>query len=673
MAMIPIGNFGNDIAAPRPSVHQVDNTQATQALGQAADSLYQKGLQVAAQQRQESEALGRARAANSLLDREMQLRTLQADITGRLQSGELKYDQAQPAFDAAKSLLDPPADIGTLDPVTKENLTRGLKRIDMQIGAGIQTAAESAKKAEFKGQTDTALDTLGKLSGMPGADVSQINAQADSLDALGYVAYGKDWAKKKQDFRDSNWTNDATSRLISSRDSVDGLSQLEHDLTAKGGFYVDKLDPNVRNTLTLRVQSYQAALEQKNRLDAERMAREQEKRLRDAENAYNVFQGLADKGVKLDPVYIDQAIQLTQGTPYQEGIKALVKQSVETGGIAAQPLKVQQQLLDSVNGMIALNGNSPELDKRREQIRRIVAGSESDLKDNGLRAGLERGIIAGITPIDMSSPDAMMQGLQGRLDQARTVSAWAGRSVSPLDSGEADALKNMLDILPVKQKSQAIASLAQNVGPGMSGAIAEQIAKKDRPLSLAFSYAGSATTAGRYTSELILNGAQAIKDGTVMKDDKKVTGWRGTIAGLIDGAFPNEQLSSATKDAAYYIAAGIAQENGGAVSSNDLKRAVRIAVGGDIVTRNEQKLPIPAQMTLSQFNEALTKIPADSIIQQAPDSVVRAGGVEVPVLDFVKSIPGQNLIFAGYGQYAVVVRGRPVTNSAGQPIILKVR
>ena len=45
----------------------------------------------------------------------------------------------------------------------------------------------------------------------------------------------------------------------------------------------------------------------------------------------------------------------------------------------------------------------------------------------------------------------------------------------------------------------------------------------------------------------------------------------------------------------------------------------------------------------------------------------------MPAAEFATSIPGQELIYAGPGRYAVVVRGRPVTNAGGRPIILEVR
>lgn len=178
-------------------------------------------------------------------------------------------------------------------------------------------------------------------------------------------------------------------------------------------------------------------------------------------------------------------------------------------------------------------------------------------------------------------------------------------------------------------------------------------------MALAFATATQQTTQGRYTSELILRGDQAIKDGAVMKDDKKVTGWKASIAQEIDGAFGNENTAQAVKDAAYYITAGIAAENGGNAGGSDIKRAVRLAVGGDIIERNGKKLPIPAGMDASDF-EARLKTSAGAVAKQGS---VRVAGVEMSGEEFAASLPGQELMPVGSGRYAVIVKGRPVVRS----------
>jgi hypothetical protein len=96
-------------------------------------------------------------------------------------------------------------------------------------------------------------------------------------------------------------------------------------------------------------------------------------------------------------------------------------------------------------------------------------------------------------------------------------------------------------------------------------------------------------------------------------------------------------------------------------------------VGGSIIERNGKKLPIPAQMSADDFESRIKAVSPADIIKQAPEGKVRVAGAEIPAAEFATSIPGQELIYAGPGRYAVVVRGRPVTNAGGRPIILEVR
>lgn len=683
MARIPLGNFGNVIAQPAPAARIVpgafDNGGA--GLQKAGDAGIRVGEELMMEQRNQELALTRAKAANAVLDREISVKTAAHEISQQVESGAIHYDDAPKAFKQRVSDLGMPEMTG-MDPVTAENFTKGLKRADFQ-GEGLITGAiAKAKTADMRTQTDGILDKLGKQASLPGADPAKLNEQISGMDEIGARAYGSGWAKKKQDWMDANWEANLNQRAMTVRDNMDGIKALEKGITE--GEFADKLDSNKRNSLVAKLEGYRTSLIQRQEAAAARAQREQERVLKRAEAEFNVFQSMADKGTILSPEYINRAVQMTAGTPYQAGVKALAQQAQDTGGMASQPVASQEAALTQVDTLIAQRGRSPELDKRREQIQKVLNGSQADLKANGLRAGLERGVIKDMAPLDVSTPEAFSKSVSGRMTQAEAVSQWAGRPVSPLDAREADSVRSMLDSLPPKSKAQAVATISEAVGPRMAGALAEQVDKQDRALALAFS-TGAAQTTGRtnwlgnqviperYTSELILKGAAAIKDGAVMKDDKKVTGWKSTIANEINGAFPDEQAAKAAKDAAYYIAAGFAQENGGTASDSELKRAVRLAVGGDIIERNGKKLPIPAGMDHGSFETRLKNVPESDILRQAPDGKVRAGGVEMPAAAFAATVPGQELMFAGPGRYAVIVKGRPVVNSAGKPIIIGVQ
>jgi hypothetical protein len=671
---IPLGNFGQSIAQPAPRERIVPGAYGDSGTGmqKAGDALLHAGNVLLTEEKNQDLALTRAKAANAVLDREVAVKQISGELSQQLADGSVHYDDAPKLYKQRVADLGMPEMAG-LDPVTAENFTKGLKRVDFHAENGLTVAIGNAKKADFRTQADGLLDKLGKQSSLPGADPAAINAQADGLDEIGRLAYGGAWSKKKQDWADANWDAHLNQRAMTAAAAGDikALQELQGAVTA--GEFADKLDSNRRNTLVGKLEGYRTSLIQRQEAAAARAQREQERRLKQAEAEFNVFQGIADKGTILAPEYIDRAMRATAGTPYQQGIKMLAQQAQETGGLASQPVTAQQAMLDQIDTRIAQQGRTPELDKRREQVQKVLSGSLGDLKTNGLRAGFERGVIKDIAPLDTSTPEALAASIDNRLVQAQSVSQWAGKPVSPLDGREAEAISGMLESLPPKQWAEAVATLSGKLGPKFSGAVAEQLDARDRPLALAFATSTSQTAKDRYTSELIKKGAIAIKDGAVMKDDKKVTGWKATIASEVDGLFSDQRLATAAKESAYYIAAGFAQENGGSVGGSTLKNAVRLAIDGDIIEHKGKRIPVPAGWSEEDFARGLRNGAAVDIAKQAPDGKVKAGGVEMSANDFAASVSGQELLYAGPRRYAVIVKGRPVVNSAGKPIIIGVQ
>lgn len=675
---IPVGNFGYSIAQPaqRPRLSAGEFDNGSEALAQVGRSITNAGLgamdalnKQAEEQKRQDQALAKAKAANAILDHETEVSAITEDIKTRLADGRLKHTDAPKEYQTRISQIQRQT-IDGIDPVTQENFDRGLKRAEFSGEKTLNGAIAGARTAEFKSQADGLLDKIGKKASLPGANVEQLNAYLDTPDAeaMGRQAYGAAWDKKKQEWKDGNWNASLTQQAMAARNDLKAIDGLMQRITA--GDMSDKLDSDKRNTLVAKLDGYKTSLIQRQEAAAARAERAAERHLKQAEAEFNTFQAMSDKGLMVAPEYIDRVLQKTSGTPYQQGVTALVKAARENGGIASQPIARQQATLDQIDAQIAKQGRTPELDKRREQISKVLQQSQSDLRENGLRAGLERGVIDQMAPIDVSTPEAFAASIGKRLEQAQTVGLWSGSNVSPLDAREAESVRNMLEALPAKQRSQAIATVAASVGPKPAAAIALQLDKQSKPLALAFATATQQTTAGRYTSELILKGDQALKDKLNIKNSFGITrnDLQADIAKTVDGAFGNEQAAQAVKDAAYYIAAGIAAENGGNASSDDIKRAVRLAVGGDIIERNGKKLPIPGGMDAGEFDQRL-KTSAKSVANLGS---VRVGGVEMKADEFAASIPGQDLMPVGLGRYAVIVKGRPVTSN-GKPVVIEVK
>ena len=688
MATIPLGDFGQAVARPgqAPSIPRGNPIgQAVERTGQvAAQVVDERGMELRrererqeAQERQEraqaAEAAARTHAITTLTGAKDGLADLHDRITRGVLDGTVPKAKAESDFVAEAGKLLQGAG-GDLSQEQRDAVVAELTRDAARLGNSVRKAVTQRDRQDV---TSGISQTLEYLQRQYRADPAKATQQAmDLVDQLGphSTLNPEQLAKLKQSWKEGTQYTAGYELVSAGRADRKMLDAAEKTISTG----LPDIDPQKRATLLDRIAAYRLHLDQKAELAAARAQREAERRLKLAEAEFNTFQVMADKGTILDPAYIDRALTATSGTPYQSGVRALAQQAKDMGGLAAQPVQQQQMLLDQVNALIAQRGRSPELDKRKDQIEKVLRGSQQDLYRDGLRAGLERGVITDLKPLDQSGGiPGLIQQLQARVPLAQRVSMWAGRQVSPMTDEEAAQLKHQLDALPAKERSGMVATLAQAIGPQAAQGLAVQMDKKDKGMALAFAFSGSQTTEGRFTSELLLKGQQAKLDGTSTKGEKqpdlKPAQWSAHIAAELDGVFPAQTLTDQTREAAVLIAHGIASEQGGRLSTKDLDRAVRLAVGGSVVEHNGRKVLLPAGVDEDMLAKRLRSISAEELAKQAPEGQVRAGGVPMPVADFVKTLPGQQLMYAAPGKYVVIVSGRPVLNAKGQPIIVGVQ
>lgn len=676
MARIPMGDFGQVLpqnrSTPIASAAQLDGglSDSVQRLGNVAqgvgaqmiDEKQREAARLANEARREQEKQAARAERVSQLTSHANIQTGLADLHDELNAGlsggTITKDEArkQWAERSTKVVGDQvaklPQDIGALVSAEMMGLTGRLnnsledsirKRDQHDADAGLMTYREQMQRFAT---TDMAT-AVGQWERVARESGAQAGWSPQRI------------AKEVQTFRETVSYTKAYETVSAARNDRKALDMAE---TAIGE--LPDLDPQKRATLLDRVAGYKLSLDQRAELAAQRAERRAEANMRKAEAAFNTFQSLADKGTVLDPNYIDQVVAQTAGTPYQAGVKAMAQQAVETGGIASQPIAAQQAALDEINAKIARDGRSPALDKRREQLEKVVAGSKGDLeKAGGLRAAVERGVIEQIAPLDISSIEGITKGLAARVDQADTVSkGWAGTTVSPLLPEEADALAGTLNNLAPAARSTFIATLAKAVPPKQMAALAKQIDSKDRPLALSMALGSSGTTAGRHTSELVIKGAQAIKDKGVKADNTAVTGTRARAAEYLGDALQGKAREDVL-DTAFYIYAGMEAEGGG-----DINRAVRLAVGGDIIERNGRKLPIPAGVNEDTFETAVST----SARRAVGTGKVFVGGKAMEADAFMKALPGAELQPVGAGRYVVRAGSGLVTTDGRKPLVLGV-
>jgi hypothetical protein len=406
---------------------------------------------------------------------------------------------------------------------------------------------------------------------------------------------------------------------------------------------------------------------------------EQDRRLKHAEAEFKVFQSLADKGTALAPEYVNRALAATSGTPFQEGIRGLAAQAKETGGYAAQPLAAQRGMLNALDAEIAQKGRSPEMDKRREALEKVVRGTEADLKAEPLTAGLQRGWITDFTPLQLGGGiDALSQQIAARVPQAAAVAQKAGSPVSPLTGEEARDVFSRIAAQPVAQRSQSLAALAKSMPPEQAQALAAQLdgqskSDQNRAFAAALSSGADRTTAGRFTSEIILKGAEALQAKTIKEERTPVDGWRGRIGKITEAAYRNPREAEFIADKARFILAGLVAE-GASGSERDVTTAVTLAAGGSISDHNGARIPLPAGMDLGDLRKKLGATTPDAL--KLPDGKVyiNTGSSlqEMSAADFIKALPNARLTYAARGRYFVQSGGTFAAKANGDPVVIEV-
>lgn len=388
-----------------------------------------------------------------------------------------------------------------------------------------------------------------------------------------------------------------------------------------------------------------------------------QRQLKKAEAEFNVFQSLHDKGTALHPEYINAAIKATAGTPYQEGVRQLAQTAQETGGFARQSLPEQRAMLAAVDAQIAQQGRTPALDKRRETLEKVVKGTEADVKADPFSAAVQRGWLTEVAPVDMTNMDTLLNTAIQRVEQAEVIRQKTGEAHSPFSESEARSIAQRLEALPPDQKADRIARIRGSIPQHQALALAKQINDRDKPLSLALAD-------GRpVVSELILRGAQAIKDKAVKEEVASEFGTRAQIAREIGDAVPAAARENVIEAARLVYLGKRASSQGGSE-----REAVRLVLGGEIVEHNGKRIAVPDGIDIGQ---RVAVYPKSSIQRQAPDGhvylPVGGGVVKVPIDEFMTALPGAQLEPTGFGQYMVRIGGSLATNQERKRIELFIR
>ncbi|MGL4573645.1 MAG: hypothetical protein ACRCV9_02530 [Burkholderiaceae bacterium] len=641
------------------------------------------------EQRKAEEAKRAADAAKSfavVAGAEDSLTDLHDRISTGLKDGSVARDKAEETYRTEAGKLLDGASKELPETIDRQMTVERLKRSADRLSNGVRRAVTQRDKQEVTTSMQTTLEYAQRL-------YRSDPAKADAI-AKGIVEqYGphSDLAPDQVSKLYQGWKEttqftagyEAVSKAARSNNKK-GLTEAEKFIEA-----LPDIDQQRRAVLIDRISMQRNRIDQEAEASARRVDAERDRVLRRAEHEFKAFQALADKGTALDPAYLDQALKSTAGTPYASAIRGLADQAKTTGGLAAQPLTKQQAMLDGINAEIAKNGRSPQLDARKEQVEKVLKGSRADLENDPLRAGLERGVITELKPLNLAGGIAALgPQLRERMEDAERVSAWAGKVVSPLTAQEAQTFKQQLDALPAKERATAISTLGQTMGSRAAQGMAAQLEKMTSGAALperAFGYAmamqDTQTTNGRLRSELVLKGADAMRNGTSSKLETATnpvapSKWQSILMNRLEG-FPDERSRKQIAEAATLIAHGMAAE-GTPMDGGELDRALRLAVGGTFVDRGIEvtkegkrtraMIPLPAGKTEDDLDKALR-----SVKPQALGKEVLAGGQPIAAEDFVRDVlPNAPLAPVSPGVFAPLVNGRSVLQADGKRVLIRV-
>lgn len=473
-------------------------------LEHAGEETYQKNVNFA-----------RSQASTSLIDHELAVKTQTEAIREQVASGQMSWDQAPKAFDEWNQKQQPPQ-IDNLDPIGQQLLERGMKRNALGGTIAVQGIANAGKKQAFADNFDATLNTLGKLAGMPNADIDSINNQIDAYrpQALAAGIPSPVVDKAIQGFKDRNWLNQATQRSMEAKNNMGQLTQLEHDLTAADGTYAGKLDTEKRNMVLRTVINDRLILEN-------RMEHERDKREAKAQSAIGRIDEQISSGVPATPDMWEKWQGVTNGTSFEEDFKQRLKDEDTVQNVLRQPIDqqvsyVQQrtQALDQQGGSLrdkanlirlqtAVNQNVNLMQKAPLLFAANRNGTEVQPLDFSAVSGPQAGGIQGVLQgLGGQGGDDHRQQFQDQIaDRMATLKALRtqyGPSIAPLPllPQEASQLSSQLDNATPGQRAQMLVGLrgAMNDDQAYQNAM-RQIAPHSPVTAIAGSMVGNSAPA----------------------------------------------------------------------------------------------------------------------------------------------------------------------------------
>lgn len=671
MGQIPLGpgtRVQTEVAQNR--VIAPDTRAQDRANQQIAGTLQNVGLNILDQRNREEQALSRVKADNALIDRESQIKTITSDLDEQMRTGKLAYDKAPEAYNAAVSKLDP-LDTPGLDQAQQGSMNNVLKRMQIRGLEGVQQSADKGRILSAQSDLVSRMDMLGKDAAMPGANVEQINSRMDAedVDVAGRLAFGETWAHKKQEFKDGNWMTHATQRVIESRESINSLKKLEHDLTAEDGFYARKLDPDKRNQLLNTVTGRIFQVQEHNQ-------RQAEMREVKAERILTQMDRQAATGVPPPPALQQQWQAGLKGTSAAGEFNTRMQEMNEVQGLLRQPPAVAQQYIDQQRQQMQANGGSVAQQANLNRLQTAVDNNiklmrENPLTFNAMRTG------ADVAPLDVSgiaTPEGQQklgEQIADRFDVVNSVRKAYGPEVArnPWKPEEQTMLSSLIKQADDGTKLQLFGAIAASSPTGADYAAAIKPLVADDPIvTLAgmAQFRGLKGADGTDVPRTLLSGAKVLTDKStpMPKDAMFREAFDGSVGNsLVPGTPQREQAYLAFKSlyAGMSGPKGVKHDGPSPDLDKDLaEQAAEMATGG-IMERGGAKVIKPYEMDEGTF---------DALVDMQLEGLAMHSKLPISQLEDMplSPVPGKE------GSYYLMNAGRvQVDPQTNQPMVVKVK
>ena len=666
MARIPLGDQGFRVAGAAPQV------QAPSAAfgGLQAQALQQVGQQVSAtgqQIQRQQEELDRAKSATALANLGNDLNDIGAETDRGIADGSISTADAPTVF---KERSDEAFKART-EGLSKSNQS-ALQAAYIQQSGRLRRGIDDSILKRTQSETRATLDQYGEaaqrqaMTDLPGA----IERNSAVVDMIGPNAgmNPQQIEAYKQQFKEGAAYNFGNAMLTGAAKRGD-LAAVDSAIGWLDSEDANMMSPDRRSKLQTQAIGYRNGILAANQRQADKAERERLAREDAGTNVFNKAYDQWSRGQFFDVNFIAEASAVAAGTASEAPLRALFESQAQVAGFASKPLPEQRADLERQRAAGATRsvGTNPVALGVYDQQSKINGNLESAAKENPWKAAQGAGALADAPEISVNNIHDAQRIVGQRMANIGQVERWTGYKISPFQPAEAQEIGKLIRTLPPDQAATALGSFGDMIGdPDRLTAFAKQISDKDGVLGTAMAYANTKTTFGRQTSELLLRGDRALKDGTAKVDSAKETGWRAEIAKTIGDATLNQTVRQQWIDSAFLVQAAIYAEGGG----TDIKRAVNLATGGIKDQNDKTKIPLPYGMNENTFDQRIKTLQAGDFGAQISDGNVYSGKTAIPIDQFVKQLPKASLIHAGPSRYTIRAGNGFVTNAAGQRITI---